>query len=231
MEKSVKELTDGITSRLNHPFNTSGNKSQHTFITHHFSKQPNLPFQRFLTLKMHMFFVVLEIQSQLIIFHQLEILLKTPLLEDSQLIKKLVKLTSTLMVQGEETMKLWQEELSQILESSTNQPPKQDLKQPTFLQEKQWTSVMQLSSMANKENKQSSLQVQNMVQDLQEIGLLKDHISWELSLSLLNLSKESTEATQQAWEFSHQNSPTDKQANLQDLQVKSLLALTSIMVI
>lgn len=98
----------------------AGNNHQLIFIIHHFSKLQIKIFQKLLILKELSLYAVLETLSLLIIFHQQEIFLKHLQLLDIYSEKEFNKSISTPMVPEEEMTKLWQEELSPILESSIN---------------------------------------------------------------------------------------------------------------
>lgn len=128
----------------------AGNNHQLIFIIHHFSKLQIKIFQKLLILKELSLYAVLETLSLLIIFHQQEIFLKHLQLLDIYSEKEFNKSISTPMVPEEEMTKLWQEELSPILESSINLFQKQVLKQFTFQLDKLWILVMPLSDIQNK---------------------------------------------------------------------------------
>lgn len=80
------------------------------------------------------------------------------------------------MVLVEEMIKLWQEELSLIPESSTNLPQKLDLKPHIFLLDKLWILVTLLLDISTKDINSLFWQDSNTDQGLLEIGLPKGPI-------------------------------------------------------
>jgi len=101
-------------------YNINGRMTQLIFTTLHFSRLLTKISRILEALRVRMLFVVLEIQSQLIIFHQQETFQRNHLLQDSYSKREFNKLISILMVPGEETMKSWPEVHLQIQESSTS---------------------------------------------------------------------------------------------------------------
>lgn len=131
-------------------YNINGNKIQLIFTIHHFSKPLIKIYQKLTALKELSLYVHSVIQSLLTIFHLQETFLKNLQLLDIYSIRKLNKMTSTLMVQEEEMIKLWLEEHSQTQESLTNLLIKLVHKLNTYQLDKSWISVMPLSNIKNK---------------------------------------------------------------------------------
>jgi len=110
-------------------------------------------------------------------------------------------------------MKLWLEELLQILELLIRWYPKLDLKLYTYPLVNNLIFLM-LHSDINKLVKQwLFLLVKNMDLVHLEIGLQRDHIFKVLRLLLPNLLKESTEVISLVWVFSHLNLSMGKTLN------------------
>ena len=213
MDPSKPEIKAGTTLRLKNPLPITGRSHPPTSIIHHSSRALEKNFQKSKALIRPTVWLLSDIQSLPIIFPQPETFQSNLQLPDISRKEESDPLISTPMEPEEEMMKSWQEELLRTPESSTCCLPKLDLKPLTFPMEKSWTSVMLLSNIRKKDIKLSFSQVQNMVQDHQEIGLLKDPIFSELKPLSLKVSKEFTDPTSSEWVSCLWNSRLDKTPN------------------
>mmetsp|Transcript_26236 Transcript_26236/g.23092 ORF Transcript_26236/g.23092 Transcript_26236/m.23092 type:complete len:233 (+) Transcript_26236:809-1507(+) len=137
--------------------------------------------------------------SPLITFPLLVISPRTLLLEDSSNKRELNKRTSTLMVPEEVMTKLWPEVPSPTSDLSTSSSKSPDPKPSISLPAPPWTSLMLLRNIKLMVNNWSSWLVRNTALVHPEIGLLRAPTSKVSRLLLLNLTKESTEATLLVW--------------------------------
>ena len=120
MKRSPRELRDGTILKLKNLFNTTGNNLQPISTILPSSKIPNLLSPRPKTSKKPMLYAASVTLSPQIISLLQVLSPKIHQLPDTSEKRESRTLISTLMVPEEETMKLWLEELSQILESSIN---------------------------------------------------------------------------------------------------------------
>ncbi len=104
-----KAVIDGIILKYKNLNNINGKINQHIFIIHHSLELLIKNYLKLIILKELMLYVVLVILSQLIIFHQPVILLRTLQLLDIWEKRMFSKLILILMVLEEEMIKLWQE--------------------------------------------------------------------------------------------------------------------------
>lgn len=104
-----REATDGTVSKSKRHSNTSGKVNQHISTTHLSSKLPTKISLKLQVSKVPTLYVVSVIQLPLITSPQPVILRRNPQLPDSSSARVYNKVTSTLTVPEEETMRLWLE--------------------------------------------------------------------------------------------------------------------------